>query len=79
MNDRIVIDPAILVGKPIVRGTRLSVDFLLGLLASGWSNEEILRNYPGISNEDLLACIEYARDRIRDERVYPFPMPAGAA
>jgi uncharacterized protein (DUF433 family) len=65
--DRIILDPAILVGKPIVRGTRLSVDFLLGLLAGGWPETEVLRNYPGLSREDLLACIDYARERVRDE------------
>jgi uncharacterized protein (DUF433 family) len=42
--ERIVIDPAVLAGKPVVRGTRLSVDFLLGLLAQGWPEAEILRN-----------------------------------
>ena len=62
LTDRIVLDPAILVGKPVVRGTRLSVDFLLGLMAQGWPDSEILRNYPGLTREDLLACIE------RDER-----------
>jgi uncharacterized protein (DUF433 family) len=55
-HDRIVIDPDILVGKPVVRGTRLSVDFLLGLLGQGWAESEILRNYPGLEREDLLAC-----------------------
>ena len=44
--DRIVADPAILVGKPVVRGTRLSVDFLLGLMAQGWPEAEILRITP---------------------------------
>jgi uncharacterized protein (DUF433 family) len=58
--DRIVVDPQILVGKPVVRGTRLSVEFLLGLMANGWPVAEILRNYPGLVREDLLACLEYA-------------------
>jgi uncharacterized protein (DUF433 family) len=60
MTDRIVIDPAVLVGKPVVKGTRLSVDFLLGLMAQDWPEAEILRNYPGLTREDLLACREYA-------------------
>ena len=47
-HERIVVDPDILVGKPVVKGTRLSVDFLLGQLAQGWSEAEILRNYPGL-------------------------------
>jgi uncharacterized protein (DUF433 family) len=59
-QDRIVVDSGILVGKPVVKGTRLSVEFLLGLLAQGWSEAEILRNYPGLDREDLLACWEYA-------------------
>lgn len=58
-NDRIVINPKILTGKPIVKGTRLAVDFLLGLLANGWSEEEILRNYPGLTHDDILACLRY--------------------
>jgi uncharacterized protein (DUF433 family) len=58
---RIVIDPAVLVGKPIVRGTRLAVDFLIGLMAEGWTEREIIENYPGLSHDDLLACLAYAR------------------
>jgi uncharacterized protein (DUF433 family) len=55
-RDRIVIDSEILVGKPVVKGSRLSVDFLLGLLAQGWTESEILRNFPGLEREDLHAC-----------------------
>ncbi len=54
--DRIILDPAILAGKPVVRGTRLSVELLVGLLAHGWSQAEVLANYPGLTREDLLAC-----------------------
>jgi len=57
LEERIVVNPQVLVGKPVVRGTRLSVDFLLGLMAQGWSEAEILRNYPGLEREDLLACL----------------------
>ena len=70
--ERIIVDPDILVGKPVVKGTRLSVDFLLGLLAQGWPESEILRNYPGLEREDLLACWAYASDVLRDEKVYRF-------
>jgi uncharacterized protein (DUF433 family) len=62
LTDRIVTDPAVLVGKPVVRGTRLSVDFLLDLMAQGWPEAEILRNYPGLTRDDLLACREYAAE-----------------
>jgi uncharacterized protein (DUF433 family) len=63
--DRIVTDPAVLVGKPVVRGTRLSVDFLLGLMAQGWSEAEILRNYPGLTRDDVLACLAYNEETRR--------------
>ncbi len=76
MTDRIIVDPNILVGKPVVRGTRLSVAFLLGLMADGWPESEILRNYPGLTREDVLACLAYAYERVSEERVFPL---AGAA
>jgi uncharacterized protein (DUF433 family) len=56
-TDRIVFDPAILAGKPVIRGTRLSVDFIIGLMADGWTDVDILRNYTGLTREDLAACI----------------------
>jgi uncharacterized protein (DUF433 family) len=62
-HDRIIVDPDILVGKPVVKGTRLSVDFLLSLLAQGWPETEILHNYPGLQREDLLACWAYTREQ----------------
>ena len=71
LEPRITADPKILVGKLIVRGTRLSVDFLLGLMADGWSEADILDSYPGLTREDLAACLTYARDLVSSERVYP--------
>jgi uncharacterized protein (DUF433 family) len=68
---RIVLEPAVLAGKPVIRGTRLSVDFVIGLMADGWSEADILRNYPGLSRDDLAACLAYARDALRSEKVYP--------
>ncbi len=67
---RIIVDPKILVGKPIVKGTRLAVDFILDLLAQGWSHDEIIRNYPGLTAEDIYACLAYARDMLRSEKVF---------
>jgi len=68
---RIVLDPLVLSGKPVVRGTRLSVEFIIGLMAEGWAEAEILRNYPGLTREDIAACLAYARDILRGEKVYP--------
>lgn len=70
-RERIVIDPNILVGKPVVRGTRLAVEFIIDLLGQGWTEEEILRNYPGLTREDLQACLSYASEVLRAEKVYP--------
>ncbi len=70
-QERIIVDPRILVGKPVIKGTRLAVEFVVELLAQGWSEEEILRNYPGITKEDILACLAYASHTLREERIYP--------
>jgi len=70
-NDRIVIDPAVLAGKPIVRGTRLAVEFIVGLLGHNWSEADILRNYPHLTHEDIAACLQYASEVLKSEKVYP--------
>jgi uncharacterized protein (DUF433 family) len=71
VQDRIVLDPAISAGKPVIRGSRMSVEVVIGLLADGWSEAEIVENYPGIGHDDILACLAYARDMLKDERVFP--------
>lgn len=71
-QEHIVIDPKILVGKPVIKGSRLAVDFIVELLANDWSESEILRNYPGISHEDITACLQYANSILKSEKVYPF-------
>ena len=73
-RDRIVLDPAVLAGKPVVKGTRLSVAFVLDLLAQGWSEQEILDQYPNLSRDDIRACLAYAGDLVREERSYPLPV-----
>ncbi len=67
---RIIPDPSILVGRPVIRGTRIAVDLVLELLASGWSETMILDEYPGLEHEDILACIRYAQEIIQSERVF---------
>ena len=70
-QERIVIDPQILVGKPVIKGTRLAVEFIIDLLAQGWPEGEILRNYPGLTQQDIRACLAYASNTLRAEKVYP--------
>ena len=70
-QNRIVVDPKVLVGKPIIKGTRIAVEFLIELLAENWAREEILRNYPQLATEDIQAALFYAAELARMERVYP--------
>lgn len=58
-QERIIVDPRILVGKPVIKGTRLTVEFIVDLLAQGWEEKEILRNHPGLIHEDITACLKY--------------------
>lgn len=66
-NDRITANPHILGGKPIIRGTRLSVEFILDLFASGMSEAEILEDYSHITAADLQACLRYAAHAVKNE------------
>ncbi len=59
-------DKGILGGKPIIKGTRLSVEFLLGLMSEGWSQERILKNYPNLSLDDMLALFSYAQQNVEE-------------
>lgn len=72
-RDRICIDPAVMAGKPVVRSTRLTVEFLLGLLAEGWREEDLLGEYPGLTRADILACLSYARHVPKAAVVLPLP------
>ena len=66
---RIIANPGILGGKPIVEGTRLSVEHILGLLASGMSNQEIIADYPDLTEESIRAVLAYAAKALRNEIV----------
>ena len=72
-EERILVDPDILAGKPVIRGTRLAVEFILELLAAGETETEILENYPGLSREDILACLSYASYLAHEYKAYPIP------
>ncbi len=69
----IVADPSVLVGKPVIKGSRLSVEFILELIVEGWSEADMLRNYPGLTREQILACVAYAKDRLSEERLLAVP------
>jgi len=68
-NQHITADPAVLVGKPVIRGTRLAVEFILGLIAQGWPEQEITRNYH-LTAEQVRACVAYAQERLKEEKVF---------
>jgi uncharacterized protein (DUF433 family) len=72
-QDRITIDPHVLVGKPVIKGTRISVEFVMDLLARGWTKQQIMHEYDHLSAEDIQACLAYATDMLRSERVYLLP------
>ena len=72
-SERIVVDPQIVAGKPVIRGTRLAVEFVLELLAAGQSETDLLKNYPGLAHEDILACLSYASYLAHEYKAYPIP------
>ncbi len=74
MNDRIAIKADVLGGKPIIAGTRISVEFVVGLLAQGWSVNDVLKEYDHITHEDIQACLVYAHQLLTDEKLYPVPV-----
>jgi uncharacterized protein (DUF433 family) len=73
LSERIVMDSEVLAGKPVIRGTRLAVEFILEILAAGQSEIEILTSYPGLTREDILACLSYASYLAHECRAYPIP------
>jgi uncharacterized protein (DUF433 family) len=69
-KDKITVDPAVLVGKPVIKGTRLAVEFIVELLSEGWTHQQIIDNYPGITGEDIRACLAYAAESLQAEKVF---------
>ncbi|HTW93483.1 MAG TPA: DUF433 domain-containing protein [Tepidisphaeraceae bacterium] len=76
--ERITVNPAIFGGKPIIRGRRLAVEHVLGMLAAGDSAETILAGYPWLQTDDIQACIVYAHRLVAHERVIPIPVEGAA-
>jgi uncharacterized protein (DUF433 family) len=75
--ERITTDPKIFAGKPIIRGRRLAVEHVLGMMAAGDSPETILEGYSWLEMEDIQACLLYARRLVGHERIEPLLMPTG--
>jgi uncharacterized protein (DUF433 family) len=72
-RDHIVSDPKVLCGKPVLKGTRLSVEFVLDLLAAGWERSQLKENYPTLTEDRIRAALAYAADTFREERFYLLP------
>ena len=71
LPNRLTVDPDILSGKPVIRGTRISVELILELLAAGMPETEILNNYPGLEHDDVLACLAYASQLAQEWKAFP--------
>ena len=69
-QERIVVNPNVLVGKPVIKGTRISVEFVVDLLGRGWTPDQILHEYDHLTCEDIQACLAYASEVLKSERVY---------
>jgi uncharacterized protein (DUF433 family) len=75
--ERITTDPAIFAGKPVIRGRRLAVEHVLGMMAAGDDQETILSGYPWLEREDIQACLVYARRLVGHERIEPLDLKSG--
>jgi uncharacterized protein (DUF433 family) len=75
---RITVNPGILVGKPTIRGMRISVELILDALAAGVSEQDLLEDYPMLELDDIRAVLLYARDIVASERIYPIDIPVPA-
>ena len=78
-QERITLDPHVLVGKPVIKGTRIAVEFIIDLLGRGWTQEQILKEYDHLTQEDIQACLAYASDALKSERIYLLPENAADA
>ncbi len=75
-SEHVTSDPQVLGGKPLIRGTRLAIDFILGLFAAGWSQDQVLENYPSLTPESLQAVFAYAAEVLHEEVILPVRSPA---
>lgn len=73
----ITMNPEVMVGKPVIRGTRLTVQFVVGLLASGMTEDDILKEYEGLTTEDIRACLLFASETLEDSTFVPLTSEVG--
>ena len=73
-REHIISDKAVLIGKPTIKGTRISVEFLVELLETGWTQQQILENYPRLKKEDLQAMFVYIHECIKDGLIFEIPV-----
>ncbi len=75
-REHLIVDPEVMTGKPVIKGTRLTADFLFGLLGSGWTVEELLENYPKLTRESVRALFVFASELAQEESLYLVPVQA---
>jgi uncharacterized protein (DUF433 family)/predicted nuclease of predicted toxin-antitoxin system len=73
VHERIAIDPKVMSGKPVIRGTRIPVELIVRMVGQGIDDEEILREYPRLAKEDIRAAVSYAADVVAGEDVFNIP------
>ena len=71
LYEQVELDPEVLLGKPIIRGTRIPVQLIVKLIAQGWKNEEILKEYPVLKEENIRAALLYAEKVLEEEEIFP--------
>lgn len=76
IEERIVMDPRIMAGKPVIRGTRIPVELIVRMLAQGIPQSDILKEYPRLQTEDISAALDYAARVLAHEAVFPLSVPA---
>jgi uncharacterized protein (DUF433 family) len=72
-QNRIEVNPDVLVGKPVIRGTRIAVEFIIELLGEDWTEAQVLENYPQLKHDDILAALRYTTQLLKEEQVYSLP------
>jgi uncharacterized protein (DUF433 family) len=69
-HERIITDDNVLCGKPIIKDTRISVEFIIELLSEGWKIEDVLKNYPQLAEEDIMAALKYSAEVVKREKTF---------